>query len=194
MYFVAVSFSDTKIRELFDLMRLVAEPDYARSAHITLRGPYKQKKDISDSIFRKDVGKITLRKPGCFFENNQNTVFLNIEIFAISDGWWKPDFPNVTPHLTIYDGKDRETAWVIFNTLKTFSWQIRLNSSPMHILDKKRTIENEFLTQYDKVSRTVSDVMGKDITPQEMRNLSLFDRVGVIKNVCQRINTLSNDS
>ena len=64
----------------------------------------------------------------------------------------------------------------------------------MHILDKKRTIENEFLTQYDKVSRTVSDVMGKDITPQEMRNLSLFDRVGVIKNVCQRIHTLSNDS
>jgi len=192
MFFVSVSFSDSKVSELFDLIRLLAEPDYARSAHITLRGPYAHKKDIGSSIFEKDVGKITVRKPGSFFNERQNTVFLAVEIIGVSDFWYKPHFPEGTPHLSVYDGKDRKTAWVIFNTLRKFKWNLSLNSTPMHVLEKKRPLETEYLVQYDKVSRTLFDVAGKQITPTEMRNISLFDRVSMMIKACEKIHALSS--
>lgn len=192
MFFVAVAFSDSKISELFDLIRLLAEPDYARSAHITLRGPYANKKDIGSSIFSKDVGKITIRKPGSFFNERQSTVFLGVEIVGVSDFWYKPDFPNGTPHLSVYDGKDRKTAWVIFNTLRKFKWNLSLNSTPMHILEKKRPLETEYLIQYEKVARTLFDVAGREISPTDMRNLGLIERVSMITRACEKIHTLSN--
>lgn len=192
MFFVAVSFSDSKISELFDLVRLLAEPDYARSAHITLRGPYSHKKDIGSSIFEKDVGKITIRKAGSFFNERQSTVFLGVEILGVSDFWYKPDFPEGTPHLSVYDGGDRKTAWVIFNTLQKFKWNLSLNSTPMHVLEKKRPLETEYLVQYEKVSRTLFDIAGRQIDATEMRNISLFERVSMLVKACDRIHQLSN--
>lgn len=194
MYFVSVTFSDSKVSELFDLIRLLAEPDFARSAHITLRGPYTNKKDISDSIFKKDIGKITIRRPGNFFNDRQNTVFLGVEIFGVSDFWYKPDFPEGEPHLSVYDGNDRKTAWVIFSTLRKFKWNLSLNSTPLHILEKKRRLETEYLIQYEKVSRTLFEVAGRKITPMEMRNVGLFERVSMMVKACEKIHQLSPPS
>lgn len=194
MFFVAVTFSDSKVSELFDLIRLLAEPDFARSAHITLRGPYTHKKDIGGSIFEKDVGKITIRKPGNFFNERQSTVFLGVEILGVSDFWYKPDFPEGTPHLSVYDGNDRQTAWVIFNTLRKFKWNLTLNSTPLHILEKKRPLETEYIIQYEKVSRTLFDIAGRKITPVEMRSIGLLERINMMVKVCEKIHHLTHPS
>ena len=91
MFFVAIRFSDEKIARLFDLARLILQPDFARPSHITLRGPYETKSNISDSIIGKDVGQIVVRKSGKFFIDSQNTVFLEIGISGVADFWYKPN-------------------------------------------------------------------------------------------------------
>ena len=190
MFFVAVTFSDTKIAELFDLLRLLAQPDFARSAHVTLRGPYANKKDISGGILSKDVGKIQLRKAGNFFSERQHTVYLGVEIVGVDDFWYKPDFPNGTPHLSIYDGKDRKEAWVIFNLLRKFPWDLSLNSSPMHVLEAKRPVETEFIFAYEKIARTLYEITEQQLSAVEVRQLSLFERVGLMVKTCERIHLL----
>jgi hypothetical protein len=191
MYFVAVRFSDEKIARLFDLARLILEPDFARPSHITLRGPYGSKSNISDSIIGKDVGRIIVKRPGHFFDEGQNTVFLGIEIIGIADFWYKPDFPNGTPHLTIYDGNDRQLAWVIFRTLCSSKWGLFLNSSPMHVLNSKRLMETDFLFQSGTYRDTFRLIGEPFPSAERLKSLSSLERIVLLSRICSAIHSLS---
>lgn len=194
MFFVATQFSDTRVQELFDVARLVVEGDCARRAHITLRGPYKNKSAISKSIFEKVPEKVTIRKPGHFFGEKQHTVHLEIEILDITDLWYKPDFPDGRPHLTIYDGKDRKFAWAVFSTLRRYKWNLKLNPARLSILDKKRTIEDDFLDADRFPAKLLAKIAGYSITAQEVRSLSDLDRLVYLDRICDRIHQLSYPS
>lgn len=194
MFFVSVGFSDSRVGKLFDLARIILEPEFARPAHITLRGPYKNRKDISPSILGKDVGKIGIGRPGTFFAENQSTVFLAVEILGVSDFWYKPDFPNGTPHLSIYDGRDRQFAWSVFNVLRRYKWGVVLNSTPMHILEKKKRLETEFLTDYANVSFALADVAGRVYSAEEIKQLTALDRIVLLDRICKQILFLSKPS
>lgn len=170
------------------------QPDYARSAHITLRGPYKNKKDINQSIIGKDVGKIVLRRPGTFFSGHQNTVFLGVEISGVSDFWYKPDFPEGVPHLSIYDGSDRRLGWAAMNTLRKYKWGLSLNSTPMQILEKKRQLETEFIVRYQELSSTLNMIAGRVFSAEEIKNLSDLDRVLLLDKICHEIHYLTHPS
>lgn len=194
MFFVAIGFSDSKVSRLFDLARLVLEPDFARRAHITLRGPYSKKGDISSSVLGRDVGKIRLNRPGTFFDGAQNTVFLGVEIFGISDFWRKPDFPNGTPHLSIYDGSNRRFAWNVMNVLRRSDWKMELNSTPMAILEKKRKVETEFILHYDALSQTLESVVGEVYSAEFIKEMKDVDRILLFAKFCQKIQFLTRPS
>lgn len=191
MFFVAVRFSDEKIARLFDLARLILQPDFARPSHITLRGPYKSKSYVSDNIIGKDVGPLVVRKPGTFFGDGQNTVFLDIEISGIADFWHKPDYPDGVPHLTIYDGKDRNFAWVVFRALSSHRWNLTLNSSPMHVLDSKRPIETDLLLQFERYRDTFK-ILGETLPSAEhMKVMSPLDRIVLVNRMFAKIHVLA---
>jgi hypothetical protein len=194
MYFIAVRFSDEKIARLFDLARIILQPDFARPSHITLRGPYRNKSNISPAIIGKDVGKITIRRPGNFFSENQNTVFLGIDIFGIADFWFKPDYPDGTPHLTIYDGKNREFAWAVLSALKRYKWGMRLNSTPMRVLDLKNPLETEYLVEYEALQETFR-LLGNTVPSAEtIKSMSYLDRIVFLNRICSLIQELSRPS
>jgi hypothetical protein len=191
MFFIAVRFSDEKIARLFDLARLILQPDFARPSHITLRGPYPQKSNISENFIGKDVGVLQVRRPGTFFEGTQNTVFLDIEISGIADIWRKPDYPNGVPHLTIYDGKDRNFAWVIFRALSMHKWKLSLNSSPMHFLDAKRPLETDFLLEFEKYRDTFR-ILGDGLpSAEKIKFMPALDRIILANRIFALIHTLA---
>lgn len=194
MFFVAAQFSDSRIQELFDVARLIVEGDYSRRAHITLRGPYKSKSDISRGIFERDPGKIILKRPGHFFEGSQNTVHMIVEMIDIADLWYKPDYPDGTPHLTIYDGSDRRFAWAVFSTLRRRNWNLILNSSRLKILDKKRTVEDDFLDSERYPALLIEKIAGRVIHAQEVRAMSQLDRLLLLDRICSRIISLTHPS
>lgn len=194
MFFVAASFSDKKVAELFDLARLVVEGDYARPAHITLRGPYKSKGDIHRGLLEKDVGVIHIRRPGHFFNGRQNTVFLGIEILGISEFWYKPDFPEGVPHLTIYDGSDRRFAWIVFNILRKHTWNLSLNSTRMSILEKKKTVEDSFLDIERFPAKLLRSVFARDILASDVRELPDLERAIALNKICSMVHIASRPS
>ena len=54
-----------------------------------------------------------------FFEFNQNTVFFKIdENEKLRKIWKKVTYNDFKPHITIYDGKDRQYAIKLFNALR----------------------------------------------------------------------------
>lgn len=191
MFFVSVRFSDEKVARLFDLARIIAQPDYARPIHITLRGPYAHKKDISPSIIGKDVGKILIRRPGYFFNGSQNTVYLGIDIFGISDFWRKPDYPDGEPHLSLYDGNSREFAWGVFRVIKKYPWKLSLNSTPMRVLESKQRLETEYLTEYESLSGTLNLAFGEVFSAEQIKKFSGLDRLVLLDRLCQKIHTLA---
>lgn len=194
MYFIAVRFSDEKIARLFDLVRIILQPDFARPSHITLRGPYRSKSNISPAIIGKDVGKITVRRPGTFFSETQNTVYLGIDIMGIADFWHKPDYPDGTPHLTIYDGKSREFAWAVLGALKRYKWGMRLNSTPMRLLDSKNPLETEYLIEYDSLSETFR-LLGDEVpSAEKIKSMTYLDRIVFLNRICALIQDLSRPS
>lgn len=194
MFFVAVGFSDKKIAGLFDLARLILQPDYSRKAHITLRGPYRQKKDINDSVLGRDVGQIILRGPGHFFEGSQNTVFLGVEIAGIADFWRKPDFPEGVPHLSIYDGSDRRFAWGVFNVLKRHKWGVFLNSSTMHVLEKKSVLETGFIVDYASVSEAMNFAFSRVYSTEDVKAFDELERLSMLHQICGLVHSLTHPS
>lgn len=192
MFFVAIRFSDEKIARLFDLARLILQPDFARPSHITLRGPYETKSNISDSIIGKDVGQIVVRKSGKFFIDSQNTVFLEIGISGVADFWYKPNYPDGVPHLTLYDGKDRQFAWVIFRTLSMHKWNLSLNSSPMHVLDSKRPLETDLLFQFEKYRDTFIILEETFPSAEQMKEMSSLQRIILVNRIFTKIHSLAH--
>ena len=194
MFFVAVGFSDEKIARLFDLARIVLQPEFARPAHITLRGPYKNRKDVAATVMGKDVGSITVTRPGSFLSDMQNTIYLGVTILGISDFWRKPDFPEGIPHLSIYDGEDRRFAWAVFNVLRKHKWGIRLNSTPMHILETKNRLETEYLMRYESLASTMQLVTGNVYSAEEIKGMSRLDRIILLNQICLKIHSLTHPS
>lgn len=192
MYFVSAHFSDSRVQELFDVARLVTEGDYARRAHITLRGPYKSKKDISKGILEKTPDKIIIRKAGHFFLNEQNTVFLWVEMLDLGDLWYKPDYPDGAPHLTIYNGSDRQFAWAVFRTLRRHKWNTSLNASRLSILEKKRTVEDDFLDSDRFPAKLLEEVAGRVVSAQEVRSMSALERLVFLDRICSMIEQLTH--
>ena len=98
-------------------MRLLAEPSSKSDAHITVRGPYQR--EINIEPLGKIVAGTTVSVigAGSFFEERQSTVFLKCGFPEMRMVWHKPDYAEMSSHITIYDGKDRDFASTLLSHL-----------------------------------------------------------------------------
>src|SRR5262249_44126802 len=68
---------------------------------------------------------------GEFFSPKQNTVFLRVRL-PNDDVIWKPHYPNSPAHMTLYDGKDKHLAHLLYEKLKPiFDFEASLRTSGM---------------------------------------------------------------
>lgn len=108
-----------KIRTLLDAIRLIANPATKHPAHITVRGPYSDYRDPRTWSNTVQGQRVHVGGIGTFFGPSQNTVLVKVESPAIKALWHKPDYPEYSPHLTIYDGDSRVFAEALRDILES---------------------------------------------------------------------------
>jgi hypothetical protein len=139
--FYGLYVADERLAAAFDLIRFLGEPNFVRRAHITVRGPYSQKlPTIVEGSWRGKRYGIYFREPGAFFSGAQRTVFLKCEIPGIEEIWDKPDYTGqITPHLTLYDGKDGYFGSRLLDTMKESMWSFVAESTELSVIHPKST-------------------------------------------------------
>ena len=114
--FYVIYIDDEPIQSRLDAMRFLANTEEKAQAHITVRGPYTQKQNVS-RLNREVAGtKIVAKGIGTFFNSKQNTVFIRCYADSLRRIWQKSDF-GFNPHITIYDGPSREFAGALVDHL-----------------------------------------------------------------------------
>lgn len=186
MIFYGVYIKNQDLGFLFDALRFIAQPDALRRAHITVRGPYERRIDI-EQFNQNPLGDLAITKPGHFFFNQQQTVFLHCEIVGIWDVWKKPDIRNGVVHLTVYDGNNKEESREIFNIIQHYPWNIWTQPTPLVELEKK-TVNTEAINILEPdFSRRFMDLFEKTFDISRVRRFSFLERKDMIKVIIDRI-------
>jgi hypothetical protein len=191
-YFFGVYPSDRALGRLFDLARLIAQPDYARKAHITLRGPYSKKPSPRSKWYRFKPSRATLTRPATFFNETQNTVYLGLHFLEIEDISWKRDYKDGIPHMSIYDGSDRVFAWQVFQLLQKFPWKMEVDLTPVQILEKKKEYESSFFLELDDIDIAFGYISEKPLRREYIRTMHSGQRVYFLESIFAKIHDLSS--
>jgi hypothetical protein len=137
--FYGLYVADERMAAAFDLIRFFGEPYFVRRAHITVRGPYPNRLPIeAESKWRGKQYQIHFCGVDSFFSVSQNTVFLKCDIPGIEAVWDKPDYGGqITPHLTLYDGKNSTLGYDLLNELKKRKWTFSIESTELMVIQAK---------------------------------------------------------
>ncbi len=137
--FYGLYVADEKMAAALDLIRFFGEPYFVRRAHITVRGPYREK--LPPETERTWQGKryrIQFNGVDSFFSASQNTVYLKCDIPGIETVWDKPDYGGqITPHLTLYDGINSTFGYKLLDELKKSKWNFSAQSTELTIIQAK---------------------------------------------------------
>jgi hypothetical protein len=121
-YFGVININDKNAQTFIDGIRLLCASRVKHKAHITLQGPKNDKNEIKFGSIRRNEQIVYVNGVGNFFSEGQNTVYLkcdldnNGQIKSMLD---KPDFGNENPHITLYDGDNRNFAESLYNLTQT---------------------------------------------------------------------------
>ncbi len=134
-YFVFLHILEPDISELLNIAIYTLNPLEKWGAHVTLAGPYESAKNLPRS--REFCQKIAVGGVGQFRGGGQNTVFLKIGSDELRSVWDKPDYP-YNPHLTIYDGSDRDLADNLYAKLNEVRPILAFHVSRLDVVDSPK--------------------------------------------------------
>ena len=177
--FYVAYFSDERLQSSFDAMRLIADPQEKSRAHITLRGPYSQRYNVS----RLDRGirgaEVAANGAGSFFQEGQNTVFVRCWSDELRKAWKKRDF-GFNPHITIYDGSSREFAMELFERLDQLTLDFHFFVDGLSALvSQAGQYSTELHQSFDEGFAT--RVVGRPLDLSEIKLLSDGQRISLIE-------------
>ncbi len=175
--FYGLYVADTKLAAALDLIRFLGEPNFVRRAHITVRGPYPEK--LSVEIERAWKGKhyeIFFCGVGSFFSISQNTVFIKCDIPGIEAIWSKPDYgTEITPHLTLYDGKKSGFGYDLLDILKSNKWNFVANTTELTVIQAKA--KPALLEDFSVHQSLHEEILGRRIDYKAIRFASAKQRL-----------------
>lgn len=179
-FFYGLYVKDPALAAALDLIRFLAEPNFFRRAHITVRGPYTSRAENHiEEINKGHTYPILFRGIGSFFGKSQHTVFLKCEVPGIEKIWNKPDFAgDITPHITFYDGKDRGLAFGILHQLELHKWEFATDSTELVEIESKS--DAAALNEFRLHQNTYNEILGRNIDFREVRSLHWRQRVVLI--------------
>jgi hypothetical protein len=188
-YFFGAYPSNKEVARLFDLARLILQPDYARKMHITLRGPYEKKPSSRSKWIRHELSNVRISRPSTFFNDSQNTVFLSIEFTTLEDMFvsWKRDFNEAVPHMTLYDGGDKIFAWQILQSLRKFKWGFEIQLTPVQILEKKKDYDGSFFLELDDIDIAFNYIHERPMNREYIRNMHPGQRIFLTEKIISAI-------
>lgn len=185
--FFVVLFQDVTVRTCLNALRLFANPATRQEAHITTRGPYKNREAIdADQKWRKKAteAQIHVFDIGAFFSGSQNTVFFRAEIINYDpDMFWKPHFKNSISHITVYDGSSRKFAESIKENLAAWKWNfMTVGTKPREMVSQSKK-QGDFYIYLSVDYSILDDTLGFRVDPRIVMRMSPFSRLLAINRV-----------
>ncbi len=190
--FYGVYIEDVELSAAIDLVRWLAEPDYYRRCHVTVRGPYERRLSDADvdrfnKVLHQSGNAMTILEPGSFFFGKQSTAILRCEVVGIRDIWHKPDFQQGEPHITLYDGPTIQTARVVKHIASQYAWNIVTDISDLQVIERKSRVDEYLDLYFEKVWELGGRILGPNFSGRSVALLSWLDRVNAIARICQYI-------
>ena len=183
--FYVVYLRDRRLQGSLDAMRLIADPKEKSRAHVTLRGPYPQRYNVSGLDRKVRGSEVVANGTGSFFQNGQNTVFIRCNSEKFRKVWKKADF-EFNPHITIYDGPSREFARMLLERLDLLTIHFRFfvdGLSPL--VSYKGQYTTELQQSFDEAF--AADVIGERLGFSEIRTLSSMKRISLIESFARKL-------
>lgn len=96
---------DPRVHAWLNLLRFLANPHARFIAHLTVRGPYKQRYHMENAAAAIAGRPLTIAGVDAFMQSGQTTALLRCaDDIVLRQIWRKPDYPGFNPHITICDG------------------------------------------------------------------------------------------
>ncbi len=191
--FYVVYPSSQDLRNLLNALKFIADENQRTEAHITVRGPYVKKLSKNDVKKFSDIISneiLNISKVDNFFAFNQNTVFFSCdENESLKAIWKKITYNEFKPHITIYDGNDRDFAIKLFKILASDFKQFKYRISDLSWLEPKTNDELKLyylksITDYNNVLENILKISKRDI---DFSKLTQATRLNKISKIAKRI-------
>lgn len=188
--FYGVYLESEAISTVLDLIRFLGEPDGIRLSHITLRGPYGDKiKKSNLDRFNDDPRYdwlIDLVEPQTFFTVRQSTVVIAVDLRTLEGLVYKPDFPDSTPHITLYDGPDRAFATELYEILADYKWERPMRVSRLREISRSDKIDEILVPIFKNFVGLFQKLVGPPKQISLMRAVDANIRLSLIRAVLER--------
>ena len=191
-YFYVLNIKDKNLSALLDGIRLIANPYIKHPAHITVRGPYDKKYDVKNINSNFSGSKIEINGVDDFHSYGQNTIFLKCSSEKLRKATFKKDYPNsFNPHITLYDGSDREFSEQIKKVLNKYNFNFNLYSSEIEPLEalKSRGANGEknstpFILK-DNFFSNLNYYLESNLNYNSILDLTKEERLILIEDLCK---------
>ena len=187
-YVYAVTIATPSVQSAIDLMRVVAKPDTRRRAHLTLRGPYAEplpaavQTEVAATVAD---APISVGGAGSFFGPSQSTIFVRCDGDVLRSVWDKPGL-GYTPHLTVYDGEDREFASRLLSALEAHPFLLDARLGELEEMEVGAPRPGVPLLELG-ADRWSSELFGSRIENSELIDLDSDERVALIARIAERL-------
>jgi hypothetical protein len=127
-----------------------------------------------------------------FFDTGQNTVFIRCLAPALKAVWYKPDFPEFNPHLTLFDGSSRDFAMRLFEVVSKYDFGIGFcarNLEPFVSVGGQSAFS--LAAHFD--STHLSEIVREDLRPADIAELGASERLTLIDRICSHLHDLASE-
>lgn len=163
---------ETRLRRHLDAAIFAVNPLERWPAHVTLAGPFERRVEVPRNMDFQQ--QIYVFGPGRFDNAGHHTVFLHVGSRDLASRIDKPDFKNAIPHLSLYNGKDKRTADLLFERLQGIRAYGSFNSTKLVVVEaSQRTFDFELYVDPKVLDRT------KTLTLDQLKRLDLKQRVDI---------------
>ena len=186
MIIYVVKILDREISSILNFIKLLCAPNSKTEVHLSIRGPYKSKlkpNKIAEYNELVKNSRVTITEVGNFFQENQNTVFLKCESETIEKIWKKTTYKKTiygyNPHLTLYDGKDKDFAYMLYETLHQRSIDISFLASELIFYDTSKN-NLSLMLSYGIDTQIIEDVIKISWENLNLLKMNNEDRLSLI--------------
>ncbi len=187
--FYVLHIKEKALADCVDAIRFICNPLEKQRAHLTVRGPYQKKIDVS-GISRKIEGDtVLINSVGNFFDSGQATVFFRCSAPELRNVWNKPNYP-FNPHITIYDSESKEFARRLFAVMSKYHYYLKFQANELEAIESRKG-QDSFSLAFAFNSKLVSRVIGERLTADRVSTLSQERRLQLVDRLCEHLSAIS---
>ena len=176
-----------------DAIRLLASPVAKRFSHLTVRGPYDGELGLDELTRLNELiepNSIFIEGVGHFFEHGQNTVFFTCRGEVLQSIWDKVDYQVFLPHVTVYDGDDREYATSIYDVIKKYNYNVMCGDDRLEMFEIGNG-SNGGLASQIRIGDVPQELgLGPEF-PSEVSNMPAEQRLEIVDKLCKYLSLVS---